>query len=129
MMFRTKYIQEIFLEEINMERAFIEPYCAVIRTLGTAGEKFEKEIASLLAQNTPPDKIIAYIPDGYKIPRFSNSEKVEWVRSPKGMITQRSLPFDEVTTEWILFLDDDVYLSPDSVEKLFEGIAQEKGDA
>jgi hypothetical protein len=45
------------------------------------------------------------------------------------MVTQRSLPFDEVTTDWILFLDDDVYLPVDGVEKLFEGIGQLDGDA
>lgn len=113
----------------HMNKSTIQPYCAVIRTLGTAGVMFEIEINSLLAQFIPPEKIIAYIPDGYNIPIFPNSEKIEWIRSPKGMITQRSLPFDEVTTEWILFLDDDVYLAPDSVEKLFEGIAEYNGDA
>jgi hypothetical protein len=112
-----------------MNTPIVQPYCAVIRTLGTAGEKFEQEIASLLAQNTPPHKIIAYIPTGYNIPQFPNSEKIEWVRSPKGMVTQRSLPFDEVTTDWILFLDDDVYLPTDGTEKLFAGIAQYDGDA
>jgi glycosyltransferase involved in cell wall biosynthesis len=77
----------------------------------------------------PPQKIIAYIPNGYNIPQFPNSEQIEWVRSPKGMVTQRSLSFEEVTTDWILFLDDDVYLPTDGVEKLFEGISQYDGDA
>jgi glycosyltransferase involved in cell wall biosynthesis len=45
------------------------------------------------------------------------------------MVTQRSLSFDEVTTDWILFLDDDVYLPKDGVEKLFQGIAENNGDA
>lgn len=112
-----------------MNSSPVQPYCAVIRTLGTAGEKFEQEIASLLAQTMPVCKIIAYIPDGYDIPQFPNSEKIEWVRSPKGMVTQRSLPFNEVTTDWILFLDDDVYLPKDGVAKLFDGIAQYDGDA
>jgi hypothetical protein len=112
-----------------MGNSAVQPYCAVIRTLGTAGEKFEREIASLLVQNTPPQKIIAYIPNGYPIPQFCGSERIEWVRSPKGMVTQRSLPFDEVTTDWILFLDDDVYLPVDGVEKLFQGIEQNNGDA
>jgi hypothetical protein len=112
-----------------MNNPKVYPYCAVIRTLGTAGEKFQQEIASLLNQNTPPRKIISYIPEGYKIPEFPNSEQIEWVRSQKGMVTQRSLPFDEVTTDWILFLDDDVYLPQDGVEKLFTGIAEYEGDA
>jgi glycosyltransferase involved in cell wall biosynthesis len=77
----------------------------------------------------PPRNIIAYIPNGYAIPEFPGSEKIEWVRSPKGMVTQRSLSFDEVTTDWILFLDDDVYLPKGGVEKLFQGIEQYHGDA
>lgn len=103
-------------------------YCAVIRTLGTAGEKFEQEIDSLLAQNHRPAKILAYIPHGYDIPQFANSDKVEFVRTDKGMVTQRSQPFDEVTTPYILFLDDDVYLAPDSVTKLFDAIADFDAD-
>lgn len=103
-------------------------YCAVIRTLGTAGDKFEQEIDSLLAQNHRPAKILAYIPHGYDIPQFANSDKVEFVRTEKGMVTQRSQPFDEVTTPYILFLDDDVYLAPDSVTKLFDALADFDAD-
>jgi hypothetical protein len=39
-----------------MRNNLIYPYCAVIRTLGIGGEKFEQEIASLLKQNTPPGR-------------------------------------------------------------------------
>lgn len=104
-------------------------YTAVIRTLGKAGEKFESEINSLRAQSVRPQQILAYIPDGYEIPVFPGSEVVRWIRSPKGMVTQRSLPFDEVTTEYILFLDDDVYLPPEGAEKLLRAAIRENADA
>jgi len=103
-------------------------YCAVIRTLGKAGEKFEKEIASLLAQEHRPVKILAYIPHGYDIPQFDNASAVEFVRTEKGMVTQRSQPFDEVMTPYVLFLDDDVYLPPKAVKKLFDALIKYDGD-
>ncbi len=104
-------------------------YTAVIRTLGKAGEKFESEIHSLRAQTVQPHQILAYIPDGYEIPVFPGSDVVRWIRSPKGMVTQRSLPFDEVKTEYILFLDDDVFLPPTGAEMLLQTIVKENADA
>lgn len=104
-------------------------YTAVIRTLGKAGEKFEAEINSLKAQTLQPRQILAYIPDGYDIPVFPGSDAVRWIRSPKGMVTQRSLPFDEVETEYILFLDDDVYLPPAGAEMLMRTAVDENADA
>lgn len=92
-------------------------YSIAIRTLGTAGDKFVREIDSILSQTVLPDAIFAYIPNGYSIPEFSGSENITWIRSPKGMVSQRSLPFNEITTPYILFLDDDIEMSPDTVEK------------
>lgn len=102
-------------------------YCVAIRTLGTAGEKYQTLLDSLNRQTIRPKKILVYIPDGYSIPE----ETIEWeeyVRSPKGMITQRSLPFDEVDTDYILFCDDDLWLADDFVERLYKGLKEHKGD-
>lgn len=44
------------------------------------------------------------------------------------MVHQRSVSYDEVDTEWILLLDDDVYLPPDAMEKLFLGLEIDKAD-
>lgn len=104
-------------------------YTVAIRTLGRAGEKFEREINSLKSQTIPPIAINAYIPDGYDIPVFAGSETINWIRSPKGMVRQRALPFDEITTDFILFLDDDIELAPNTVEKLFDPIKLENADA
>ena len=93
-------------------------YTAVIRTLGTAGSKYQKLLDSLVSQTLPPEEILVYIADGYKIPSETvGTEKYIFVK--KGMVAQRALRYDEVKTEYILFLDDDLYLPADITEKMF----------
>ena len=99
-------------------------YTAVIRTLGRAGEKYQQTLDSLKAQTCPPSEIIVYIAEGYPLPHETiGIEKYVYVK--KGMVAQRALPYDEVTTDYILFLDDDVYLPPTAVEHLFNEMAAE----
>jgi len=96
-------------------------YCAVIRTLGTAGEKYQALLNSLVAQTLPPKRILVYIPNGYEAPRETvGIEQI--VRCEKGMVTQRSLPFNEVDTDFILFCDDDMFLPPEMVERMLDEI-------
>lgn len=107
----------------------IHTYSVCIRTLGTAGEAFEREVQSLLVQTLKPEKILAYIPHGYDLPKpFEGMERVEFVRCDKGMITQRSLLFEEVETPLILFLDDDVELASDSAETLIRELTENQAD-
>lgn len=87
-------------------------YCAVIRTLGTAGEKYQSLLDSLVEQTLTPKKILVYIPHGYPAPKETVGVE-QIVRCEMGMVAQRSLPFDEVDTDYILFCDDDLYLPPD----------------
>ena len=96
-------------------------YCVAIRTLGTAGEKYQTLLNSLKAQTIQPKHIFVYIAEGYDLPKETIGIE-EYIRTQKGMITQRSLPFEEIDTEYILFCDDDMFLPPDLVEKMFEGI-------
>lgn len=102
-------------------------YCAAIRTLGTAGEKYQVLLDSLDRQTIKPKKILVYIPYGYKLPKETIGWE-EYVRCPKGMITQRSLSFDEIDTEYILFCDDDLWLANDFVQEMFKGLVENKGD-
>ena len=44
------------------------------------------------------------------------------------MVAQRALPYAEVDTEWILFLDDDVYLPDNAVETLFSELEEADAD-
>lgn len=102
-------------------------YCACIRTLGKAGEKYQILLNSLKSQTIKPRKILVYIPYGYDLPEETIGIE-EYVRCKKGMVQQRALPFDEVDTEWILFLDDDLFIPNDGIEKLFLGLESHDGD-
>lgn len=102
-------------------------YCACIRTLGKAGEKYQTLLNSLKRQTIQPKKILVFIPHGYDLPKETIGVE-QYIRCEKGMVHQRALPFDEVDTEWILFLDDDLYIPDDGVEKLFIGIEENYGD-
>lgn len=102
-------------------------YCVAIRTLGTAGEKYQTLLDSLNRQTIKPKKILVYIPYGYELPKETIGWE-EYVRCPKGMITQRSLPFGEIDTEYILFCDDDLWLADDFVEEMYKGLKENEGD-
>lgn len=102
-------------------------YTAVIRTLGKAGEKYQKLLDSLVAQTVRPKQIIVYIAEGYPIPKETvGIERYVYVK--KGMVAQRALRYDEVDSEYILFLDDDVYLAPDSVSILYSQLIEKNAD-
>lgn len=102
-------------------------YTAVIRTLGKAGDKYKILIESLCQQTYRPKDIIVYIAEGYPIPTEATGIE-HYVYVKKGMVAQRALPYQEVNTEWILFLDDDVYLPPKAVETLFHHLKEKRAD-
>lgn len=102
-------------------------YTVVIRTLGTAGEKYQQELDSLMSQTMPPEDIIVYIAEGYPLPKETcGMERYVYVK--KGMVAQRALPYNEVKTKWMLMLDDDVYLPPTGVETLLRAIEEHGAD-
>ena len=102
-------------------------YTAVIRTLGTAGAKYQQLLDSLQAQSVVPKAIIVYIAEGYPLPKETiGTERYVYVK--KGMVAQRALPYDEVQTEWMLFLDDDLYLPPHFVEMLYGQLIENNAD-
>lgn len=102
-------------------------YTAVIRTLGKAGSKYQQLLDSLVAQTIRPTKIIVYIAEGYPLPKETVGIE-EYVYVKKGMVAQRALLYDEVNTKYILFLDDDVYLPDNSVEKMYEYLVENNAD-
>lgn len=102
-------------------------YTAVIRTLGKGGEYYQKTLDSLIHQSMPPSAIIVYIAEGYALPAETVHQE-QYVYVKKGMVAQRALQYKEVKTEYILFLDDDVYLPSVAVAILFHEIQQYKGD-
>lgn len=101
-------------------------YTAVIRTLGKGGEYYQRTLDSLVSQTFPPSAIIVYIAEGYSLPKETvGCERYVYVK--KGMVAQRALRYDEVQTEYILFLDDDVYLPHDGVEFLYRELMEYQG--
>lgn len=117
------------MESFNISPNKRPRYSVAIRTLGLAGDKFIKEINSILAQTEKPDAIYAYIPYGYEIPSFEASDKIIWVRSEKGMITQRAQKYDNIKSELILFLDDDVELQPTSASTMIDALIEHNAQA
>lgn len=102
-------------------------YSVAIRTLGRAKEKYLCLLQSLKNQSIPPKKIVVYIAEGYELPTETiNIEEYVYVK--KGMVAQRALRYDEIDTEYILFLDDDVYLPPNSVQLLFNQMNENNAD-
>ena len=81
-------------------------YSVAIRTLGTAGEKYQRLLESLERQTVPPKQIVVYIAEGYPLPEETIG-KEQYVYVRKGMVAQRALRYDEIDTEYILFLDDE----------------------
>lgn len=102
-------------------------YSVSLRTLGTAGEKYQETLNSIARQTVKPEKVCVYIPWGYDIPKETIGIE-EYIRCEKGMVSQRSLPFNEIQSEFILFLDDDLSFGADFVEKLFIGLITHNGD-
>ena len=102
-------------------------YSVVIRTLGRAGELYQRTLDSLVQQSIQPDVIVVYIAEGYSLPRETIGRE-QYIYVKKGMVAQRALRYDEVTSEYILFLDDDVYLPPTAVETLYNELKEYSGD-
>lgn len=102
-------------------------YTAVIRTLGIAGDKYQTLLDSLNKQTIQPSKILVYIAEGYSIPKETIG-KEQYIYVKKGMVAQRALSYTEVETEYILFLDDDVYLPKTTVAQLYQYLVDNDAD-
>lgn len=102
-------------------------YSIAIRTLGTGGEKYLEELRSITQQTILPERVVVYIAKGYDRPKEQiGNEEYVWVQ--KGMIAQRALRYDEISSDCILLLDDDVLLAPDSAERLLRAMEENKAD-
>lgn len=102
-------------------------YTVTIRTLGTAGEKYQKTLDSIKRQTIQPKDIIVVIPYGYSEPK----EKLGYERfvySEKGMLSQRIMGINLCTTELILAIDDDVEFQNDFIESMIKTLESTKAD-
>lgn len=108
----------------------IPKYSIAIRTLGTAGEKFRQELESIARQTIQPERVIVYVAETCGVKFVDGSigrEEFRYVK--KGMVAQRALQYEELTSPYLLLLDDDVELSPDSAERLLKSLIAEEADA
>lgn len=102
-------------------------YTFAIRTLGQSGELFKRELESIKKQTVKPQNVFVYVAEGYKLPEYTDGVD-KFIRVKKGMASQRLLDYEEITTDFIFFLDDDVELANDSAEKLLTAAVQNKAD-
>lgn len=102
-------------------------YSVVIRTLGKVTDTYIKTLRSLMCLSIPPSQVLIYIAEGYPIPSCRIGME-QYIYVPKGMVAQRALSYKEVETEYCLFLDDDVYLPPDSVDIMYSELIRNSAD-
>lgn len=92
-------------------------YSVAIRTLGKSTDALKLELESLHNQTIKPEKIIVYLAKGYNRPTFTVGME-QYVYVDKGMVAQRAIEYDEISSNCILLLDDDVAFDIDSIEQV-----------
>lgn len=102
-------------------------YSVTIRTLGTAGKKYQNTLDCISRQTISPKQVFVILPEGYSLPKERLGNEL-FVYSNKGMVSQRISGFQICQTEYLLALDDDVDFDNDFVEKLFETIVKTNAD-
>ena len=101
----------------------IGKYTIAIRTLGKAGEKYQRLLNSIQNSRILPEKVVVVLPEGYEIP----SERMGWetfVYAPKSMILQRIEALKYIDSPYTLFLDDDIEFDPDFTGKLLRPLVK-----
>ena len=101
-------------------------YSVVIRTIGKAGEKYQRLLDSVDKLEPKPEEVIVVLPFGYDRPK----EQLGYERfcySEKGMVHQRQKGFEECRSEYALICDDDVCFGPDFVQKLYKPLKEGYG--
>lgn len=96
-------------------------YSVAIRTLGTAGEKYEKLLKSIQKQTIQPEKIVVVLPEGYNIPEYQIGTE-EFVFCEKGMIIQRLEAMKYIESDYVLFTDDDIEYEEAYIDKLSKAL-------
>lgn len=104
-------------------------YTVLIRTLGTAGDKYLRTLQAIDCQTVKPEKIYVALPHGYDQPKEGLGNET-YLYVQKGMVAQRAFAFTLIeSVEWVLLLDDDVEFAPDFVENLLNAGEDNHADA
>ena len=97
-------------------------YSVIIRTIGTAGEKYQKLLESVKKLEPQPKEIIVVLPEGYDLPKEQLGYE-KFYYSKKGMVYQRLKGISCCTTEYALICDDDVCFPSDFVHLLYDPLS------
>lgn len=101
-------------------------YSVVIRTMGQAGEKYQRLLDSIARLDPQPREVIVVLPEGYSLPQERLGGEI-FCFSEKGMVPQRMKGIDQCSTQYALCCDDDVSFDADFVKKLYEPVKQGLG--
>ncbi len=101
-------------------------YSVVIRTIGKAGEKYQRLLDSIKELDPQPAEVIVVLPEGYDLPAERLGTE-SFYYSPKGMVHQRLKGFEVCRTAYMLVCDDDVCFGPTFVKDLYEPLKTGRG--
>lgn len=101
-------------------------YSVVIRTLGKAGEKYQRLLTSIENLEPRPSEVLVVLPEGYILPkeRIGSGLRETFIYCKKGMVEQRLVGIEKAKGKYLLICDDDVMFDKDFVQKLYKPIYQ-----
>ena len=104
-------------------------YSVVIRTIGKAGEKYQKLLTSIERLEPKPIEVIVVLPEGYALPkeRIGSGLEETFIYCKKGMVEQRLVGIENAKGEYLFVCDDDVMFDKDFIQMLYK--PQNKGIA
>lgn len=100
-------------------------YSIVIRTVGTAGEKYQRLLNSIQNLKTRPIEVLVVLPEGATPPPERLGYET-FLYCEKGMVSQRVYGGKYAKGAYVLFTDDDIEFSSDFVDLLYEPIYKGK---
>ena len=98
-------------------------YSVLIRTIGNAGEKYQKLLQSIKELSPQPQEVVVVLPTGFAEPEDKLGYET-FIYSEKGMYYQRIRGIEYCKTRYALICDDDVCFEKDFVKKLHKPIEE-----
>ena len=97
-------------------------YSVVIRTIGKAGEKYQKLLTSIERLEPKPIEVIVVLPEGYALPkeRIGSGLEETFIYCKKGMVEQRLVGIENAKGEYLFVCDDDVMFDKDFIQMLYK---------
>lgn len=97
-------------------------YSVVIRTIGKAGEKYQKLLTSIERLEPKPIEVIVVLPEGYALPkeRIGSGLEETFIYCKKGMVEQRLVGIENAKGEYLFVCDDDVMFDKDFIQRLYK---------